>query len=83
MSSIENRLTAIADALERRAMVQEMPVDGLSKSLFDLQAELATLDEQGKTALLEAMNNPTDGESGSLNLSRENFEKFIESVTKG
>lgn len=77
MPSIESRLTALADALQRRRMIQEMPVDALSRSLFDLQREFATLDDEGKAALLEALNHPTDGESDSLNLTMQDIEQFI------
>lgn len=77
MPSIESRLTALADALQRRRMIQEMPVDALSRSLFAMQDELAELDAEGKTALLEAMNHPTDGESGGLNLTMKELEQFL------
>lgn len=82
-NSIESRLTALADALERRAMQQQEPIDGLSRGLFDLRTELAALDEQGKMDLLTAMNNLDDGESDSLRLSTDDINKFIESIVKG
>lgn len=83
MSSVENRLTALASALELRRLEQIAPVDNLSQSLFDLRAELAVLDEQGKRELLAALNDPDDGESDSLRLSADDINKFIESIVKG
>lgn len=78
MSSIEGRITRIADALQRRRMIQEMPVDALSRSLFDLQWEFAALDDVDKAQLLEAMNNPDDGETDSLHLTMQDIEKMID-----
>lgn len=83
MSSIENRLTALASAIERRQLEQIAPVDPLSASLFALRDELSALDERGKMDLLTAMNNPDDGESGGLRLSAGDLDKFIERVVKG
>ena len=83
MKNVESRLTALSAALERRQLEQIAPVDSLSQSLFDLQAELTALDEQGKMDLLTAMNNPDDGESDSLRLSADDINKFIESIVKG
>ena len=83
MSSIETRLTALSDAVQRRALEQIAPVDPLSASLFALRDELSGLDDAGRAALLEAMNHPTDGESDSLRLSADDINKFIESIVKG
>ena len=79
--SVENRITALADALRRRQMEQAAPVDPLSASLFELGRELATLDERGKAALLEVSNNPGDGETGGLGLTMEDLEKWIRAST--
>lgn len=48
MNSIDARISAIAEAIERRKMEQEAPVDDLSRSLFNLRRELAELDTLGK-----------------------------------
>lgn len=71
MSSIETRIAALAEAIERRKMEQEVPVDDLSKSLYALGQELAGLDEQGKSEMLESLN-----ENG-LSMSMDEFERFI------
>lgn len=78
MPSIESRITAIAEALRRRAEMQAEPVDGLSRSLFGLQQEFSALDTEGKAALLEAMNNPDDGETDSLHLTMQDIEQMID-----
>ena len=78
--SVENRITALAAALRRRQMEQAAPVD-LSASLFELGRELAALDEQSKAALLEAANNPGDGETGGLGLTMEDLERWIRAST--
>lgn len=54
MNSIDARIAAIAEAIERRKMEQEAPVDDLSKSLFEFGRELAALDEAGVAAKAEA-----------------------------
>lgn len=82
MSSIDARLTALASALEQRQLEQVAPIDPLSASLFALEKELAGLDAAGKAQLLEAMNNPADNESSSLNLTPEAIEQFIFDFTK-
>lgn len=78
MASIDARLERLAEALERRKMEQESPVDDLSRSLFDLGDRLANLDTLEKAALLAEINqgDPLDG-TGSLNLSLEDLERFI------
>ncbi len=50
--SISARIAALTDAVQRRQMEQDMPVDPLSESLYELGAELAALDDLG--VLLEA-----------------------------
>lgn len=78
MNSIDARIAAIAEAIERRKMEQEAPVDDLSRSLFNLRQELAGLDALGKSALLYELNrgDPLEGTMG-LNLSMEDLERFI------
>lgn len=78
MPSIDARIAALASVLQRRQMEQAAPVDPLSASLFEMGRELAALlDEQGKVALLEALNNPNDGETDSLNLTLEDIDRMI------
>ncbi len=50
--SISARIAALTDAVQRRQMEQDIPVDSLSESLYELGAELAALDDLG--VLLEA-----------------------------
>ena len=78
MNSIDARITALAEAIERRKMEQEAPVDDLSRSLFNLRQGLAGLDALGKSALLYELNHgdPLEGTMG-LNLSTEDLERFI------
>lgn len=81
MSSVESRLTALTEEIQRRQMEQVAPVDGLSQSLFNLEKELAALDEQGKLELLEAMNRPNEyGQSLGLTLCGIN--RWIEEATR-
>lgn len=77
MPSIEGRITALADALQRRQMEQAAPVDGLSRSLFDLQREFAALDSEGKAQLLETLNHSADSETDSLHLTMKKLEQFL------
>lgn len=61
MNSIDARITALAEAIERRKMEQEAPVDDLSRSLFEFGQELAALDETGLAAEAEALDiSPND-----------------------
>lgn len=71
MNSIDARITAIAEAIKRKAMEKEAPVDDLSKSLFEFGRELAGLDEKGKAELLQSLN------KNGLNLSQDAFEQFV------
>ena len=71
MYSIDARIAALAEAIERRKMEQEAPVDDLSKSLYEMGQELAALDEQGKAELLQSLN------GNGLNLSLDDLERFI------
>ena len=66
VASIDSRLAALADAIERKRMEQESPVDDLSRSLFNLREELARLDTLEKAALLAEFNraDPLDGTDG-------------------
>lgn len=81
MASIESRLAALTDALERRKLEQGAPIDGLSRSLFNLERELAALDEQGKRELLEEMN-CTDEYGGGLGLTPEDIDRWIKEATQ-
>lgn len=68
---INARIVALAEAVERRKMEQEAPVDDLSRSLFEFGQELAALNEQGKAELLQGLNE--DG----LNWDADAFERLI------
>lgn len=83
MSSIDARIAALAEAIERRKMEQEDPVDDLSKSLYGLGQELVGLDVLGKSALLYELNHgdPQEGTMG-LDLSMEDLERFISDYRK-
>lgn len=74
---IDNRITALADALRRRQMEQALPVDPLSASLFSLERELAALDEQDKIELLEALNSPSEDGAACLDFDMEDLERWI------
>ena len=78
MASIDSRLAALAEAIERKRMEEEAPVDELSRSLYNLGEKLARLDTLEKAALLAEFNrdDPLDG-TGSLDLSMEDIERFI------
>ncbi len=54
MNSIDARIAALAEAIERRKMEQEAPVDDLSRSLLEFEGEMASLDEIGVAALAAA-----------------------------
>lgn len=54
MKSIDARITALAEAVERRRLIQEEPIDPLSASLFAFEAEMANLDKIGIAALAAA-----------------------------
>ena len=82
IATIETRLAALADAIRRRQMEQGDPIDPLSASMFSWERELAALDEQGKDALLEALNDcGVDGTAG-LDLDMEPLERMIEEETR-
>ncbi len=76
---IDARLAALAEAVRRRQMEQALPVDGLSRSLMNFADGLAALDEQGKAALLEQLNSPSEGGPG-LGLTLEDVDRMIEGV---
>lgn len=78
MRGVESRIDALAAELQRRAMLQAEPVDGLSASLFSMQNEFSALDDEGKAQLLEALNNPYDGETDSLHLTMQDIEQMID-----
>lgn len=83
MSSIDARIAALAEAIERRKAEQEGPVDDLTESLYELGRELAGLDVLGKSALLYELNHgdPLEGTLG-LALSAEDLERFISDYRK-
>lgn len=77
MPSVDARITALTAAFQRRQTEQAAPADPLSASLFEMGRELAALDEQGKAALLEALNSLDDDETDSLDLSMEDIDRMI------
>ncbi len=74
---VNARLTALAEAIRRRQMERALPIDPLSQSLMNYQAELASLDAQGRAALLEQLNRPSEDGPG-LGLTLEDVERMIE-----
>lgn len=81
MSSIDTRIAAIAEAIKRKAMEEEAPVDDLSKSLFEFGRELAGLDEQSRNALFEEWNAP-DADGTCIPMTREQFDRFISGYSR-
>ena len=71
MSSIDTRIAALSAVLQRRQMEQEAPEDYLSKSLREWGQELAALDDDSKSALLQSLN------ESWLSLNVDAFEQFI------
>lgn len=78
MSSIDSRLAALAEAIERKRMEEEAPMDELSRSLYNMGQRLSKMDSLEKAALLAEFNraDPLDG-TDSLNLDMEALERFI------
>ena len=78
MASIDSRLAALAEAIGRKRMEEEAPVDELSRSLYNMGQRLSKMDSLEKAALLAEFNrdDPLDG-TGSLNLDMEALERFI------
>ena len=78
MASIDSRLAALAEAIERKRMEEEAPVDELSRSLYNMGQRLSKMDSLEKAALLAEFNrdDPLDG-TGRLNLDMEALERFI------
>ena len=78
MASIDSRLAALAEAIERKRMEEEAPVDELSRSLYNMGQRLSKMDSLEKAAVLAEFNreDPLDG-TGSLNLDIEALERFI------
>ena len=78
MASIDSRLAALAEAIERKRMEEEAPVDERSRSLYNMGQRLSKMDSLEKAALLAEFNrdDPLDG-TGSLNLDMEALERFI------
>ncbi len=84
MASIDSRLAALAEAIERKRMEEEAPVDELSRSLYNMGQRLSKMDSLEKAALLAEFNraDPLDG-TDSLDLSMEDLEKFISDYKVG
>ena len=78
MASIDSRLAALAEAIERKRMEQEYPGDELSRSLYYMVQSLSKMDSLEKAALLAEFNrdDPLHG-TVSLNLDMEALERFI------
>ena len=77
MLSIDARLGALADSIQRRQLEQSAPVDALSASLLSMQDELSALSDEGKSKLLAELNQGgSDGTMG-LNLTAQDIECFI------
>ena len=78
MASIDSRLAALAEAIERKRMEEEAPVDELSRSLYNMGQRLSKMDSLEKAALLAEFNrdDPLDW-TGSLNLDMDSLERFI------
>lgn len=77
MSSINSRIIDLQNAIEARRMDQEAPIDPISLSLYELQGWAAGLDEQGKAALLEALNTPGEDGTAGLDLDMEAIDKIL------
>ena len=77
MSSIDAKITALAEAIKRQQMEQEVPVDDLSKSLFEFEQEIIAMSEQDKAALLESLNQPGEDGTPGLDLTPEDLERVI------
>lgn len=82
MGSPVPRLAALETALELRKLERELPVDDLSRSLFELGRELAGLNERGKLDLLDALNTPSKDGTMGLNLGMDDLERFISNYRK-
>ncbi len=78
MSAIEKRLAALAAEVQRRREIAEGPVDPLSRSILEFADEMSAQDDVGKAQLLEALNNPDDGESDGLSLTMQDVERIID-----
>lgn len=72
LNSIDARITALAEAIERRKAEQEAPVDDLSRSLYEMFRELRQLDAHGLDALFTEQDI----------LSREEFDRFVSDYSK-
>lgn len=78
MSNFESRLTALADEIQRRRLIQEEPLDPLSASLYAFESEMASLDEIGIAALAAE----TD-ERGKPILTIEQARRMVDSYRQG
>ena len=84
MASIDSRLAALAEAIERKRMEQEYPVDELSRSLYNMGQRLSKMDSLEKAALLAEFNRADPLErTDSLNLDMESLGQFILDYKRG
>ena len=62
MASIDSRLAALAEAVERQKTEQEQPLDDLSLSLYQMETEMAAMTETD----IEAMAQEVDEDGRQL-----------------
>ena len=62
MASIDSRLAALAEAVERQKTEQEQPLDDLSLSLYQMETEMAAMTEND----IEAMAQEVDEDGRQL-----------------
>ena len=53
MASIDSRLAALAEAVERQKTEQEQPLDDLSLSLYQMETEMAAMTETDIEAMAQ------------------------------
>lgn len=78
MYSIQTRLAALADVVERRRLIQSEPIDGLSASLYAFERGLAELDDVGRADFLEELNLISEDGTEGLNMDAEALTRMIE-----
>ncbi len=69
---INARINALVEAVERRKLILEAPIDPLSQSLMDLADELSQLDALGKAALSAELSRDSD-----LDLTPDALDAFV------
>lgn len=82
-SSIDSRLKALESAIRRRQFDREGDEDPLSKSLFEMESELLSLDEAGKALLLAELNQVDPESETGLDLTMEDLESWIADCREG